>query len=172
MTPIPFFTMDAGVWVLGSFLILIYLIGGRARAFLLDFLDGKADHVRRQMDEAETALKEAELLLKKVTALQAQSHLRTAEIMRHAEEECHRLRQAANLEIESFIQTEERLLNDRIAHRERSALLDIESKAIDIALKAAEGVIQNMVTSDNGGSFIQDTIRYMGTHTPTITTHH
>lgn len=154
---------DAGIWVLAAFLILMAIVGRRGIGALYDFLDNRAQTIQNRMNEAAKLQADAESLLAAAVRLQQESHERSRAILHHAEEECERLRRRARQDMAAFIQTEERLMTQRIAHQERAALHEIESKAMDQAVISAHNAIQKIVEKEGDARFVAENSRHIRT---------
>jgi F-type H+-transporting ATPase subunit b len=135
------FYQDPKFWVAISFLIFVVLVGKLAWKRITSMLDGRAERIRSELDEAKRLRAEAEAMLVNATA-ERESALREAVAMvERARVEAERLAAAAAAEAEAAAKRRERMAMDRIAAAEASAVTEVRNAAAEIATAAVREVI-------------------------------
>ena len=132
---------DPHFWELIAFLVFLGGILWVGWPRITSMLDGRADRVRAELDEASRLRAEAEAMLKQAEADRTAA-LREAEAMlERARTEAARVAEAAAAEAEAGAKRRERMAMDRIAAAEAGALAEVRNAAAEIATAAARSVI-------------------------------
>ncbi len=150
---------EASFFVGAAFVFLLVLIYRPAWRFLRGALDDKIFKIKRDIEEAASAKELAASLLSSSKARQKESVQRIQEILVHAEEELNRLRNESEKELETYKSLEERLLKERIDRAEREVFHEIEQKAIEVSLAAAQKVLKGSVDKNVDQKAIEAAIR-------------
>jgi len=132
---------DPEFWVLVSFLIFFVLFGGRLWKAIADILDGRANAVRAELDEAQRLRTEAEAMLAEAQRARTEAMAEAGEVLARSQAEAARLTAAALAEAEAAGARRERLALERIAAAEKAAVTEVRHTAADVATRAAEQVI-------------------------------
>lgn len=148
--------LNASVWVLIAFCILIFSLGRPAWRALMTYLDQHALKVRKDLQEAKSLHKQAQDLLNETKHLQIEAAHRAEEIMRYAKAQAEALQKASQEDLQTYIQTEERLLLEKLTRIEAQAITDIENKALDATISAARHTLsQTLQSSDQDQLFAE-----------------
>lgn len=147
---------NASVWVLIAFCILILLIGRPAWRTLINYLDQHALNIRKDIQEAKRLHKEAQDLLNAAKQLQIEASHRAEEIMTYAKIQAEILQKTSQDKLQTYIQTEERLLLERLTQIEAQTIAEIENKTLDAAISAAHQTLsQTLQSSDQDRLFAE-----------------
>lgn len=133
---------DAHFWVGVAFaiLVLIFLKIG-VPGMLTKALDGAADKVQAQLDEATKLREEAQALLAKIKSEREHSELIAAEMLANAKQEAKRLEAEAKVKLAEQIKRRGELAERKIATAEAQAAADVKAAAADLAAQLAEQVL-------------------------------
>ena len=146
-------------WVLAAFVVFFVLLGKKLVDMIGGALDGRAQAIRKQLDEAEKLKRDAEAALAEYRKKQ-QDALKEAEaIVAQARTE------AQALEAEQKAQTEQRLKRreaqalDKIAQAEAAALAEVRDAAVELALAATRRVLTEKVDAGVAGGLVDASIK-------------
>ena len=106
-------------------------------------LDGRAAKIRAQIEEARKLREEAQALLSDYQRKQRDAMAEADKIITAARTEASRLKLEAEKDLEFSIERRKQQALDRIAQSEAQALAQVRNTAIDVALTAAEKLIQS-----------------------------
>ena len=132
---------DPKTWIAIAFVIFFALVGRKLWAQLTGMLDGRAQSVRAELDEATRLRSEAEAMLTDASARREQAVAESERMLENARAEAIRVGEAARAEAASSAARRERMALDRIAAAEKAAVTDVRLAAADIAARAAHEVI-------------------------------
>ncbi|OJX11399.1 MAG: hypothetical protein BGO77_06890 [Caedibacter sp. 37-49] len=150
--------INASLWVLIAFCILIILVGKPAWRALINFLDQHALRIRDNLIEAKRLHTEAEALVAEAKRLQLETTQRSKEIIAHAKTQAEELKKTSHIELGNYIRIEEKLLLERYAQIETQALTEIENKVLEAAIHAAYQELSNSVKSLDQKYFFNETL--------------
>ncbi len=135
-------------WVAVAFVIFVGFAFKKVRDGLNAALDGRAERIKAQLDEAKQLREDAQ-----ATLAEYQRKLRDAAeeanaIVEHAKVEAERLREHARADQEQALKRREQLAVEKIAQAEAEALEQVRNQAVDLAVAAtarllAESMDQN-----------------------------
>ena len=136
---------DPAFWVGLAFLIVVALAARPVARIVTTSLDGRADMIRAQIEEAKKLREDAQALLAEYQQKQRNAMAEAEQIVAQAKEEAARLRNETEKGLADAIERRKEQALDRIAQSEAQALADVRNTAIDVAMAAAEKLIrQNM----------------------------
>ena len=133
---------DPSFWVFSAFIILLVLLGKNVWRLITSALDQRSKEITDKIKEASQMREEALALLNTCKRQHIEASEQASGILSHAEEEAERLRQKALQETAVFIETEERLFQERLRQAEVKALDDIREKAILVAGDAVRDILR------------------------------
>jgi F-type H+-transporting ATPase subunit b len=133
-----------------ALLILIIIVARPAWRAIAGMLDGRADRIRNELDEAQKLREEAQAALANYQRKQRDALAEAEGILHHAREESERIRQRALEALEHSLKRREQQAMDRIAQAEAAATAEIRSVAVDVAVAAARDIVgqQSDASSD------------------------
>jgi len=128
-------------WVAIAFVIFVALVWKKASAAIGTMLDGRAERIRSELDEAERLHKDAQALLNGYQSRLADAQKEAEAVLAHAREEAARLRSQAGSDLEASLKRREAQAMDRIAQAEAAALAEVRNLTVDIAIGASKRVL-------------------------------
>lgn len=150
----------AEFWVLISFLLFMgILVWKGVPALIGKALDNRAAAIRAELDDARRLREEAQQLL-------ADYQRKT----REAEDEAKSIVEAAKREAESVaaetrkalaeqVERRTKAAEEKIARAEAQAVADVRAAAVDLAVKASEGILKAKLAGEAGASLVDTAIR-------------
>lgn len=134
--------LEAESWVAIAFLIfigsLIYL-GVHRR--LIDGLDQRGTRIKSELDEARRLRDEAQALLAEFERKGREAENEAGAIIAGAKTEAERLAAEAKMRMQDFIARRTKMAEEKIAQAEAQALADVRAAAADVAVAAAEKIL-------------------------------
>ena len=149
---------DPEFWVLVSFLAFFALFGRKMWQGITGLLDGRANHVRAELGEAQRLRQEAEAMLAQAQQARTAALAEAEQVLARSRTEAAQLAQAAATEAEASAKRRERLALDRIAAAEKAALDEVRQTAADIATRAAGRVIAEGLGEERAGGILDRAI--------------
>ena len=149
----------AEFWVAISFaafvgLILYYRVPQRA----MTALDARAEQIAHELDEARRLREEAQALLADYERKQRDAEKEAADIINLAKREAEILAQETRKSFDDTIERRTRMAKDKIARAEAQALNDVRTQTIDVAVAAAEALIDKKLTPAAAGKLVDKSI--------------
>ena len=145
-------------WVAVSFVIFMALVWKKASAAIGSLLDGRAEKIRSELDEAERLHKDAQALLNGYQRRQADALKEAEAVLAHAREEAARLRTQAGADLEASLKRREAQAMDRIALAEQNAIQSVKARAVEIAIRAATGLVTEAIDKDGANALVDQAI--------------
>lgn len=160
----PFFSLsNTDFIVLLAFLlfvgVLLYL---KVPATLSKMLDGRANTIKSELEEAKTLREEAQTLLASYERKQKEVQEQADRIVASAKDEATRAAEAAKSDIANSIERRLAAAEDQIASAEASAVKEVRDQAIVVAVGAAEDIIKKQMDAKGANSLIDDAIAAVG----------
>ncbi|AIL12365.1 hypothetical protein IM40_00675 [Candidatus Paracaedimonas acanthamoebae] len=153
--------LNASLWVLIAFCILILLIGRPAWRTLMNYLDQHSFKIRNELQEAKRLHKEAQDLVNVAKQLQMEVTQRAQEIVSHAKIQAETLQKTSQEELEAYIQIEEQLLLERLAQMKAQTLAEIENEALDAAITAAHQSLSKKIKLTNQNQLFTEALDHI-----------
>jgi F-type H+-transporting ATPase subunit b len=150
------------IWLLIALVILFAAIWKPLSAAVLGALDGHANKVRAELDEAKRLREEAQSLLAEHQRQLAagQDHVRNISEQAHRQAERQAEHQRADLETSLARRTEQAL--GRIAQEEARAVQDVRNQAASLAIRTTRQLLANQVDSDHAQVLLDGAIEEVG----------
>ena len=124
-----------------ALLLLIIIVARPAWRAISGMLDARADRIRNELDEAQKLREEAQSALATFQRKQRDALAEAEGIISHAREESERIRQRSLEALEASLKRREQQAMDRIAQAEASAMAEVRSHAVDVAVAAAREIV-------------------------------
>jgi F-type H+-transporting ATPase subunit b len=138
---------DAEIWVAVSFFlflgVLIYM--GVPRK-LVRTLDSRTEAIARELEEARKLREEAESLLADYQRRVRSAETEAAAIIAQAEREAEAYARDTRVAFDEMLARRMKIAEEKIARAETKAMDDIRVEAADLAVSAAEQIIEKKVT--------------------------
>ncbi|WP_377511343.1 F0F1 ATP synthase subunit B [Octadecabacter sp. R77987] len=145
--------------VLIAFIVfLAVLIYFKVPGMIGKMLDGRADGIRSELDEAKALREEAQTLLASYERKQKDVQEQAARIVESAKEEAARAAKQAKDDIKSSVARRVAAAEDQIASAQQAAVNEVRDSAITVAIGAARDVVAKQLTAADGNKLIDDAI--------------
>ncbi len=151
-------------WVLVAFVIFVALVWKKASAAIGSLLDGRAEKIRAELDEAERLHKDAQALLNGYQRRLADAQKEAEAVLAHAREEAARLRAQAGTDLEASLKRREAQAVDRIAQAEAAALAEVRNLTVDVAIGASKRVLAGGLSPAQADTLIEQSIGELPKH--------
>jgi F-type H+-transporting ATPase subunit b len=138
-------------WVLVAVLIFIVLFGAKIAAPLGKALDSRAEAVRQSLNEAAQLKAEAEAMLADARKKRTEALAEAKDILARAREEAARTAAELTAEAEMRAGARERMVEERIQAAQASAIAEVRSTAVEVAIAAtAQALREGLTVADDG----------------------
>lgn len=151
-------------WVAIAFVIFVALVWKKASAAIGTILDGRAERIRSELDEAERLHRDAQALLNGYQSRLADAQKEAEAVLAHAREEAARLRSQAGSDLEASLKRREAQAMDRIAQAEAAALAEVRNLTVDIAIGASKRVLSGGLPAAQADKLIEQSISELPKH--------
>ncbi|CAO3443308.1 MULTISPECIES: F0F1 ATP synthase subunit B [unclassified Azospirillum] len=151
-------------WVFVAFVIFVALVWKKASAAIGTMLDGRAERIRSELDEAERLHKDAQALLNGYQRRLADAQKDAEAFLAHAREEAARLRAQAGTDLEASLKRREAQAMDRIAQAEAAALAEVRNLTVDVAIGASKRVLSGGLPPMQADKLIEQSIGELPKH--------
>jgi len=145
-------------WVLVGFLIFFVLLGRTLWKVMRDGLDGRAAKVREQLNEAAALRAEAQQMLDLYRAKQEQAVKDAEDILAQAKAEAELMRQNAEADLQRSLAARAAQARDRIALAEQAAVQAVKARAVEIAIRAATGLVTESIDQTGAAALVDSAI--------------
>jgi F-type H+-transporting ATPase subunit b len=137
---------EAEFWVAVAFVVFVGVLGYiGVHTRLLKGIDERRERIKSELDEARRLKAEAEALLATYRRRQQEAEREAETIVASAKGEAERLATEAEAKIEEFIARHTKMAENKIAQAEAQALADVRSAAAEVAVAAAETILNRTV---------------------------
>jgi F-type H+-transporting ATPase subunit b len=152
------------LWVLVSFvLFLALLVYYKIPDRLVKALDDRADRIRAELDEARRLREEAQAILADYQRKQRDAEKEAEDIIALARREAEVFAGESRKGLTESLERRLKLAEEKIARAEEQAIKDIRSKAVDVAVSAAEQLIARELKGKSAESLVDKSIRDVST---------
>ena len=135
---------DESAWVAIGFALFIILVWKKAGAALVGMLDGRADKISAELDEAKQLRKDAARELEKFEALKKEAEAEAKTIIANALTAADRIREDAEARAKDTVARREAQATAKIKAAEAALITELRGTAASLAANAARDL---MVTS-------------------------
>jgi F-type H+-transporting ATPase subunit b len=149
---------DPEFWVLVGFAIFILLLGRTGWRALKGGLDGRGAKISEQLAEAARLRDEAAAMLNSAKAKQEQAVKSVDDILAAARDEAERMRQEGEADLKRSLAAREAQAMDRIALAETNAIQSVKSRAVEIAIRAATGLVADAIDQNAANALVDRAI--------------
>jgi F-type H+-transporting ATPase subunit b len=150
-------------WVAVGFVIFVVLTVRPIAKAALAALDGRAERIKAQLDEAQTLREEAQKTLAEYQRKQRDAVAETEKIIEHAKEEVRRMRDEAEADLEHSLARRAQQAEEKVQQAEAAALKEVRDQAIDVALEATARLIAEEVKPAKAKEIIDQSISELST---------
>jgi F-type H+-transporting ATPase subunit b len=152
------FLESAETWVLVAFLFFLVALFKPIKKMLTSKLDGRAEAIKSELDEAQRLREEAQHTLAEYQRKQRDALKEAEGILAEAREEAGRIETAAAERTEGLLRRREQQALDMIAAAEAQALADVRSLAADVAIEATRRLLADATAGDGGDALVDEAI--------------
>ena len=145
-------------WVLVGFLIFFILLGRTLWKVMRDGLDGRAAKIKEQLNEAAQLRAEAESLLNLYRSKQEQAVKDAEDILAQAKAEADLMLKNAEADLKRSLAAREAQAKDRIALAEQAAIQQVKARAVEIAVRAATGLVTESIDQSGAAALVDRAI--------------
>ena len=149
--------------VLLSFLLFVgvlfyYSVPGK----IMGLLDGRADTIRAELNEAKALREEAQSLLASYERKHKEVQAQADRIVAHAKEEATKAAQAAKGDIATSIERRLIAAQEQIESAQAAAVKDVRDRAISVAVAAAKDIVAKQLDAKGSNTLIDEAIATVG----------
>ena len=139
-------------------IILVVLVWKPAKKAVLGALDGRAEKIRSDLDEAQRLHEEAKALLAKYQRSCSEGEALAADIVAQGEAQRQRFEEKMRADFELAVKRRTELAMERIAQEEARALQEVRSRAADLAIRTTRRLLDRKGGRGRGADLIQGAI--------------
>lgn len=151
--------MDASFWAfIGLLIFLGIMVYVKVPGMITKALDGRADKVRDELEEARRLREEAQAVLADFRRKTQNADDEADAIIAQAKSEAERMTQEAETALEEMITRRTSAAEMRIAQAEAQALGEVRASATDIAIAASEKLLADQAKGATAASLIDNAI--------------
>jgi len=145
-------------WFAIAFVVFVISTFIPIRRALIGNLDTRAGKIRAELEEAERLHAEAQALLDGLRKKQEQASKDASDILIAAQAEAERMRVEGEKELKRSLAAREAQAMDRIAMAEQAAIQAVKAQAVDIAIRAATGLVAESIDKDGAAALVDRAI--------------
>jgi len=146
------------IWTIITFLLVLYILSKVAWKPLLSGLEGREQRIREEVERAENARKEAEELLAKHKENLANAEQEARRIIDEGRQTAEKIKDDIIREAREDAQRVVEQAQDDIRREKNTALNQLRSEIADLAVKAAEKVINASLDDEKHRKLVNDFI--------------
>jgi F-type H+-transporting ATPase subunit b len=150
---------NAELWVLVSFILFFVVLFKPIRNTLTSKLDGRAETIKSELDEAQRLREEAQHTLAEYQRKQRDALKEAEGIIAEARAEAERMEKAAAERTDELLRRREQQALDMIAAAEAQALADVRGLAADVAIEATQQLLTSAAAGDGGDTLVDQAIQ-------------
>jgi F-type H+-transporting ATPase subunit b len=148
--------MDNSFWAFISLLIFLGIaIYMKVPATIAKALDGRADKIRAELDEAKRLRDEAKALLDEYKKKREAAEAEAKDIVAAAKREADLIAAEARTKSEDYVRRRTALAEQKIGQAEAEAVNAVRGSAVDVAIAASQKILSGRGAKDNADLFKQ-----------------
>ncbi len=151
---------DPTFWVLVAFIgfisVLVYM---KVPDLVSKTLDARSAKIRADLDEAEALLKESQDLLASYQRNQQEAENEAEIVRREARKEADRIIETGRFRLDESLKRREDLILERINQAESTAIAEVQSRIIVVAMKATRSLLSNNLSDARSQSLLDSAIK-------------
>lgn len=150
---------DASFWAtVALFLFLALIVYMKVPGMMTKALDDRSDKIRNDLEEARRLREEAQQLLAEYQRKRKEAEQEAESIVAAAKHEADAMAKEAEQKTEEYITRRTALAEQKIAQAEGQALAEVRTAAVDLAVEAAEAVIEKKMTGAASTSMFKSSL--------------
>jgi len=151
-------------WVAVSFVGFVLLIMYfKVPAQMGALLDDRADKIRNELDEARRLREEAQAMLAEFERKQRDAQKEAESIITLAKQEAESLAKETREKLKDSLERRGKIAEEKIARAEEQALSEVRSVAVNVAIAAAEQIIESKMTPAASKKLVDQSIKDLKT---------
>ncbi|MBA8901578.1 MULTISPECIES: F0F1 ATP synthase subunit B [unclassified Phyllobacterium] len=151
--------MDATFWALvGLVIFLALLVYLKVPGTVGKSLDGRADRIRDELEEARRLREEAQSLLAEYQRKRKEAEKEAGEIVAAAQREAHAILEETKQKTEEYVARRNKLAEQKIAQAETEAVNEVRASAVDIAVAAASRLLKDKVDAKTSADLFKSSL--------------
>ncbi|MFO1071583.1 MAG: F0F1 ATP synthase subunit B [Geminicoccaceae bacterium] len=143
-------------------ILLVALVWKPVKTGLLGTLDGRAEKIRHDLDEAQRLHEEAKALLAKYEGQLHEGERLAGEIATQAETQRERLEAKMRADYETALKRRTELAMERIQQEEARAMQEVRTRAADLAVRTTRRLLTERIGQDEAQSMVKSAIAEVG----------
>jgi F-type H+-transporting ATPase subunit b len=153
-------TALATVWALVALVIFIGIcLYVKVPAIVSKSLDGRADRISRELDEARKLREEAQALLGEYQKKRKEAEQEAAAIVEAAKREAEALAAEAQQRTEEYVTRRTALAEQKIGQAEREAIAEVRASAVDLAIEATRTMLAGTADAKAGADLFKASLQ-------------
>jgi F-type H+-transporting ATPase subunit b len=155
--------LDSKLWVaIPVVLFILFVIQKGALKAINGALDGRADEIKNNLEEARRLREEAQTLLASYMRKQQEAEDQAEAIVKQAKHDAEIMATQARKDLTERLERRAAQAEAKIANAEAQAMAEVKAKAADMALNTAESLIRGNLKPADHSALIKDGIAQMG----------
>jgi F-type H+-transporting ATPase subunit b len=150
---------DDYFWYTISFLLFLGVLLKYAVPVITQQLDARIAQIIKNLEEAENLRIEAQEMLAQYQRKHRDALKESQKIIDIAKENARQYKENALLELEAVMKVREEQLIVRLERMEQSAIVEIQTFAADLAMKAAKQIIEESLDKKTNTKLVDDAIK-------------
>ena len=151
---------DTYLWIILALILLFAILAYfNVPATIGKALDGRAEAIRKELDDARKMREEAQQLLADYQRRAREAEEEAKEIVAQAKREAEALATETRKALAETVERRTKAAEEKIARAEAQALGEVKTAAVDAALAAAERILKGKIVGADAGSLIDQSIR-------------
>lgn len=152
--------MDATFWAtVALFLFVALVLYLKVPGMLAKSLDGRADRIRAELEDARKLREEAQQLLAEFQRKRKEAEKEAAEIIEIAKREAGLLAEEAHAKTEEYVARRTALAEQKIGQAEQEAINEVRSSAVDLAVEAARHILGSKVDAKASADLFKSSVQ-------------
>jgi F-type H+-transporting ATPase subunit b len=138
--------------------VLVALVWKPASRLVLGTLDGRAERIRRELDEAARLREEAQALLAKYQRQLHDGEQQAERVLERASEAAERLQRERHAQVEAAIERRRQQAEERIGLEEARAVHQIRARAAELTVAATRRLLEEQIDEQQATALIDRAI--------------
>ncbi len=138
--------------------LLVAVVWRPAKNAILGTLDGRAEKIRHDLDEAQRLHEEAKAMLAKYERQLQEGEKLAADITADSEKQRQRFEERMRTDYETALKRRTELAMERIQQEESQAVQAVRSRAADLAIRTTRRILTDKVGQDEAQTLVRGAI--------------
>lgn len=146
------------IWLSLAMVVLIVIAFKPAKKAIIEGLDGRADNIRRELDEAQHLREEAKIALANIQRKHRDAMDEAEQIKIHARDEAKRMVAHAEAGLAEALKRREAAAFERLKQAEAKAVNEVRASAVEAAVRATSDLIGKKLDADGQAGLIDHAV--------------